>query len=201
MNNELTQSQQDLVMEHTEYAMKFANRFISKGKAYWEHEADDVEGVCLLALCKAAKTYDPEAGAEFTSWLWGYMQSELRDHNFTLISVPAWKRYTEDDSHGSYSDYTELEIEGGEDNTEHSDNRDAVGAISRWAADRIKEAGISDTQRRLRIMGYTALQGRKQGKTFREIAKEEGGSVDAWEEAFQRICSDVRSHFGEIFNG
>jgi DNA-directed RNA polymerase specialized sigma subunit len=53
-------------------------------------DADDIESVGNLALCLAARTFDPSRGKPFSSHVWRRFRAELRDETdrMRFIRVP-----------------------------------------------------------------------------------------------------------------
>ena len=69
------QRQQVLVQDHINLARSLARRFAHRGES-----ADDLEQVAFLALVKAARRFDPEHQAAFSTYATVSIQGELKRH-------------------------------------------------------------------------------------------------------------------------
>jgi RNA polymerase sigma-B factor len=69
------QQQQDLVKQHLNLARSLARRFLHRGEP-----ADDLEQVAFLALVKAARRFDPNHEAAFSTYATVSILGELKRH-------------------------------------------------------------------------------------------------------------------------
>lgn len=67
----------ELIVSEKPAALRVARKILREWQS--ELDFDDVEGAVNLALCEAAKGYDPKHGTKFSTYLFFYIQGMLAD--------------------------------------------------------------------------------------------------------------------------
>lgn len=86
--SQLTKKQQEMAEDNIGLAHKYAKEFANSFNLY--HELDDIISICLLALCKAARTYLAADGA-FSTYAYKAMKHDLYDE---YSSKDGFREYT-----------------------------------------------------------------------------------------------------------
>jgi RNA polymerase sigma factor (sigma-70 family) len=150
----MTPEQQDLVEQNVKLIHWAATKYRMP-----EYEYDDRFQIAAIGLCKAATTYNPDKGREFTTYGATCMRNEL------LIAARYAKRRPPMPSLDAFADGTDIPIKDmliGPDNTEESVLRNEVSEM------------IAEALSKLSVRDRWLIDMRLRGKTFRECAKVAG---------------------------
>lgn len=78
----MTPDQEALVLDNTRLAYRIAGKF-----RLYEHDNQELEGLAIEGLCRAAATFDPDRGVRFVTYAWRCI------HNHMIHMVWRQKRW------------------------------------------------------------------------------------------------------------